>query len=95
MFSPVGALLAAVVVYVKYRAASTGAGRRSVFLFALGTLLAGALVGWLGGRIGIELLCSSPSAPGNCALGVLPFFSFLAFTLGVATYLWAKRGKPP
>ena len=96
MFSPIVAVVAAVIVYAKFRNPKMGAGRRSVLLFALGALLVGGAIGWLGALVGVGIFCSLYSGA-QCGLGGIFFAAPLAFTLAVSAYLyfWAKRDKAP
>src|ERR1043165_8390369 len=87
MFSPLLALVAAVIVYWKYRMAQKTNQRRSVILFIVGIVLIGGLVGWLGIAVGIAIFCT-PGAGAQCGLGGVFFTGPLAFSVAVALYLW-------
>jgi len=95
MLSPLIALAAAIVLWLKFRGTPEGR-RRSVILFSLGVLLAGLVAGWVGAAIGMQLFCS-PSSGAQCGFGGVFFTGPASFSLAVAAYLyfWAKHGRAP
>ncbi|MFH0343683.1 MAG: hypothetical protein ACHBNF_16510 [Chromatiales bacterium] len=88
-------LIAAVVIYLKFRITPDGS-RRSIVQFALGGLAVGLVAGFLGAGTGIAFLCSY-SLGNLCGLGGVFFSGPLAFSLAVIAYLflWARNGKAP
>ncbi|MGH8531444.1 MAG: hypothetical protein ACREV1_01645 [Gammaproteobacteria bacterium] len=88
-------LIAAVVVYLKFRITPDGS-RRSIVQFALGGLAVGIVAGFLGMGTGIAFFCSY-SLGNLCGLGGVFFSGPLAFSLAVIAYLfhWVRNGKPP
>ena len=95
MLSPLIALAAAIVIYLKFQGASEGK-RRSVILFSLGVLVVGLVAGWVGAAMGIEFFCS-PQSGAQCGFAGVFFTGPASFSLAVAAYLyfWAKHGKAP
>ena len=91
---PVAAVIAAVILYLKYRLAPDGTNR-SFAAFAVGLLLIGLVAGVLGVGIGVKLFCSYTQS-NLCGLGGFFFTGPIAFSLAVSGYLfyWVKRGKP-
>ena len=98
-FLPVMAMLvlalvmAAVVIFLKFRVTPDGS-RRSLVKFALGGLAVGIVGGGLGMGSGIAFFCSY--SPGNlCGLGGVFLTGPLAFGLALVAYLfiWARNSR--
>lgn len=94
MLSPLLAIIAAAIVYWRYRISQTTNQRRSVMLFIFGVVVIGVLVGWFGTAAGVAIFCS-PGAGAQCGFGGTFFAGPLAFSVAVVIYLWfwARRGK--
>lgn len=94
MFSPLFVLIAAAIVYWRYRIAQRTNQRRSAVLFVVGVVLVGVLVGWLGVAAGIAIFCSA-GAGAQCGFAGVFFTGPLAFSVAVAIYLWiwVRRGN--
>ena len=88
-------LIAAVVIYLKFRSAPDGSSR-SVVQFALGGSAVGTMAGFLGMGTGIAFFCSY-SLGNLCGLGGVFLSGPLAFSLAVIAYLffWARNAKAP
>jgi hypothetical protein len=95
LYSPLIALVAAVVVFLNYCGAPEGK-RRSAILFSAGALLVGSAAGSVGAAIGIVIFCTLYSSP-ECGFGGVFFTGPASFSFAVAAYLyfWAKRAKAP
>ncbi|MDH2915711.1 MAG: hypothetical protein PXX77_02420 [Gallionella sp.] len=95
MLSPLIALAAAIVVYLKFQGAPEGK-RRSVILFSFGVLVVGLVAGWFGAAMGIGGFCS-PQSGAQCGFAGIFFTGPASFSLAVVAYLyfWVKHGKAP
>jgi glucan phosphoethanolaminetransferase (alkaline phosphatase superfamily) len=95
MYSPLIALVAAVVVFLNVRGAPEGK-RRSAILFSFGALLVGSAAGAVGAAIGIGIFCTLYSS-NECGLAGVFYTGPASFSFAVAAYLywWSKRAKAP
>lgn len=87
----VAVLVAAVVVYLKFRVAADGS-HRSVLSFGWRVLAAGIAGGWLGAGLGIAFFCTLTQS-NLCGLGGVFLTGPLASALAVTGYLyvWARN----
>lgn len=94
-FSPIVALIALVIVYIKFRLAPDGS-RRSLVLYAFGVLVVGIVASWIGILVGVQYFCAVRES-NLCGLGGYLFGGPLAFTVATVVYLyfWVKNGKAP
>ena len=93
LYSPLVALIAAVVIFVRYGKLESG-GRRSLGLFILGFLGTGVLFYVLGFGLGSYFSCRETHYTG-CTLAGLVLVGPFSFSVaaGVYLYLWAARRR--
>lgn len=95
-FSPLVALTAAIVVFLKRRRKKNDAGYRSLGLFVTGFLAVGVLFFLVGFIIGSDITCQGAKYA-ECVLGGVLIGGPLGFTIatGVYLYFWGRNGNAP
>ena len=93
LYSPLIAVIAAIVVFMRY-GKPEGGGRRSLGLFILGFLGVGLLFYMLGFGLGSYFSCREAHYA-ECTLGGLVLVGPFSFSVaaGVYLYLWAAKGR--
>src|SRR6267143_6501184 len=96
LISPLFAVAAAIVVFLRRHEKKDASGQRSLGLFVLGFLAFGVLTFLLGFWVVNEFSCRGAQYA-ECALGGLLIGGPLGFTGATSAYVyfWSKNGKRP